>query len=126
MYGHRAPPTAIQRVAPLHRTDVWGIDRAPCATRHSAIGCRHRVAIDRFHCHLTTARESRPCPTSEMLDAFFQEGWNARDLDRLMSFMAEDCVFESSGGPDVCGTRYQGRDRVREGFARVFAAVPNA
>ena len=61
-----------------------------------------------------------------MLDAFFQEGWNARDLDRLMSFMAEDCVFESSGGPDVCGTRYQGRDRVREGFARVFAAVPNA
>ena len=25
--------------------------------------------------------------------------------------------------PDVCGTRYEGRERVREAFARIFAAV---
>jgi ketosteroid isomerase-like protein len=25
----------------------------------------------------------------------------------------------------VCGTRYEGRERVREAFARVFAAVPD-
>ena len=34
-----------------------------------------------------------------------------------MSFMTDDCVFEASAGPDVCGTRYAGREAVRAGFA---------
>ena len=42
-----------------------------------------------------------------------------------MTFMADDCTFESAAGPEVCGTRHQGRERVREAFARVFAAVPD-
>jgi ketosteroid isomerase-like protein len=43
-----------------------------------------------------------------------------------MSFMTEDCVFEASAGPDVCGTRYAGREAVRAGFADVFATYPDA
>jgi len=63
--------------------------------------------------------------TIKDLEAFFGNGWNQHDLDALMSFMADDCVFESVAGRDVCGTRYEGRERVREAFARIFAAVPD-
>jgi ketosteroid isomerase-like protein len=63
--------------------------------------------------------------TIEKLQAFFEHGWNRHDLDALMSFMADDCVFESASGPEVCGTRHAGRARVREAFARILAAVPD-
>ena len=43
-----------------------------------------------------------------------------------MSFMTDDCVFESSSGPDVCGARYAGREAVRAGFAEVWATFPDA
>jgi len=62
--------------------------------------------------------------TIEDLEAF-GEGWNRHDVDYLMTFMADECVFESATGPDVRGTRYVGRERVREGFAKVFKAFPD-
>jgi len=64
--------------------------------------------------------------TVEQLERFFTAGWNKHDVDVLMTFMADDCVFESTAGPDACGTRHSGRERVREAFARVFANVPDA
>ena len=42
-----------------------------------------------------------------------------------MTFMAEDCVFESAAGPDACGSRNVGREQVRPAFARVFEAFPD-
>ena len=59
------------------------------------------------------------------LQQFFDKGWNAHDLDVLMTFMADDCVFETAGGPEVFGNRYHGRDRVREGFQNVLAKFPD-
>ena len=41
----------------------------------------------------------------------FAEAWNRHDLQTLMSFMSEDCVFQLSSGPDVDGTRYTGYKR---------------
>lgn len=35
----------------------------------------------------------------------------------LMTYMSDDCVFETASGPEVCGTRHAGRERVREAFA---------
>ena len=64
--------------------------------------------------------------TVEQLDRFFTAGWNRHDLDVLMTFMADDCVFESTAGPEPCGTRHAGRERVRAAFARVFASFPDA
>ena len=58
--------------------------------------------------------------TSDFLQAF-ADAWNRDDVDALMAFMTEDCVFESSAGPEVCGTRYAGREAVRAGYAEVFA-----
>lgn len=66
-----------------------------------------------------------PEVTAEVLQAF-AEAWNRHDLDALMSFMAADCVFESSAGADVCGTRYVGTEAVRAGFADVWESFPDA
>jgi len=63
--------------------------------------------------------------TTEVLQAF-ADAWNRHDADALMSFMTEDCVFESSAGPDICGTRYADREAVRAGFAEVWATFPDA
>ena len=64
--------------------------------------------------------------TTKDLDAFFEAGWNGHDVDFLMTFMSDDCVFESIAGPEACGTRHAGPERVREAFSRVFAAFPDA
>ena len=63
--------------------------------------------------------------TVEDLEAF-AAAWNRHDIDALMSFMTHDCVFEASAGPEVCGTRYEGREAVRRGFAQVWASFPDA
>jgi steroid delta-isomerase-like uncharacterized protein len=63
--------------------------------------------------------------TVEMLEAF-ADAFNRHDPDGVMSFMTEDCVFEASAGPDVCGMRHSGRDAVRAAFADVFATFPDA
>ena len=65
-------------------------------------------------------------PPWRELDAFFGSGWNGHDVDFLMTFMSDDCVFESTAGPEACGTRHAGLERVREAFARVFASFPDA
>lgn len=62
--------------------------------------------------------------TEELLDAF-ADAWNRHDADALMSFMTEDCVFESSTGPDVWGTRHVGRDAVRAGYVDVWKTFPD-
>jgi len=54
------------------------------------------------------------------------EAWNRHDLDSLMSLFAEDCVFEASGGEEVCGTRFEGYLEVREAFASVLESMPDA
>ncbi|MEK7786578.1 MAG: nuclear transport factor 2 family protein [Chloroflexota bacterium] len=63
--------------------------------------------------------------TTEFLQVF-ADAWNRHDVVALMSFMTEDCVFEASAGPDVCGTRCAGREAVRAGFAEVWATFPDA
>jgi steroid delta-isomerase-like uncharacterized protein len=66
-----------------------------------------------------------PGVTTEILQAF-ADAWNRHDVDALMSFMTDDCVFEGSAGPEVFGTRYTGREAVRSGFAEVWATFPDA
>jgi steroid delta-isomerase-like uncharacterized protein len=63
--------------------------------------------------------------TVEFLQAF-ADAWNRHDVDDLMSFMTDDCVFESSAGSEVQGTRYVGRDAVRTGYARAWSDFADA
>jgi steroid delta-isomerase-like uncharacterized protein len=66
-----------------------------------------------------------PEATIETLQAF-ADAWNRHDIDAIMSFMADDCVFEASAGPDVCGARFEGREAVRAAFEDVWATFPDA
>ena len=70
---------------------------------------------------------SKPSPavTTDVLQAF-AEAWNRHDADALMTFMTDDCVFDASAGPDVCGAHYAGRDAVRAAFEDVWATFPDA
>ena len=65
------------------------------------------------------------CVTTETLQAF-AEAWNRHDVDALMSFMTDDCVFEASAGPEVCGQRHVGRAAVRAAYAEVWATFSDA
>ncbi len=56
----------------------------------------------------------------QILDAF-----NQHDLDTIMSFFAEDCVFEMPRGPHPWGERYVGIEQVRAGLATRFTGIPN-
>ena len=53
------------------------------------------------------------------------EGFNAHDLDAIMSHFAEGCIFESPRGPDRWGRRFEGIDEVRRGFAARFETIPD-
>jgi len=86
-----------------------------------------RASADQLYRELTRASRAATLirMTTKELDAFF-DGWNRHDVDSLMTFMADDCVFETASGTEACGTRYVGRERVRAAFARVFASYPDA
>lgn len=56
----------------------------------------------------------------EIFDAF-----NAHDLDRIMSYFAEDCSLDMPRGPDEWGHRFVGRAAVRKGLAARFAGLPD-
>jgi steroid delta-isomerase-like uncharacterized protein len=51
--------------------------------------------------------------------------FNAHDLDAIMAFFADDCVFETPRGPEPHGRRLVGRDAVRSGFAARFDGIPD-
>jgi steroid delta-isomerase-like uncharacterized protein len=61
----------------------------------------------------------------EVLQAF-ADAWNRHDIEALMSFMTDDCVFEASAGPQACGASSTGREAVRAAFAEVWATYPDA
>ena len=63
--------------------------------------------------------------TVESLQAF-ADAFNQHDVDAIMRFMTDDCVFEASAGPDVCGARYEGRASVAAAFVDVWTTFPDA
>jgi ketosteroid isomerase-like protein len=56
-----------------------------------------------------------PTQTRLSLLAEFGQAWLAKDLDKLMSFMSDDCEFRASVG-DEPGATFVGTDEVRRGF----------
>ena len=63
--------------------------------------------------------------TVETLEAF-SAAWNAHDIDALMSFMTEDCIFETVAGPEVYGSRFVGQEAVRKAFESAWKNFPDA
>lgn len=56
----------------------------------------------------------------ELLAAF-----NRHDLDAIMGYFADDCVFYMPRGAGPCGDRYSGKAEVRAGLAKRFEGIPD-
>ena len=74
---------------------------------------------------MPTSSPPRPPVTAATLEAF-GDAWNRHDIDALMSFMSDDCVFQTAAGADACGTRHAGTEAVRKAFAAAWEMVPDA
>ena len=61
-------------------------------------------------------------PTPELLKQI-GEAFNSRDVDRIMSFFAEDCTFLMARGPEADGRRVHGKDAVRKVLADRFKVI---
>ncbi|WP_274627331.1 nuclear transport factor 2 family protein [Arvimicrobium flavum] len=53
------------------------------------------------------------------------EAFNAHDLDRIMTFFADDCVLEMPRGKEPWGARFEGRESVRAALATRFEGLPD-
>lgn len=62
--------------------------------------------------------------TVDVLRAFL-DAFNRHDLDRIMEFFADECVFYMPRGVGPRGDRYVGKTEVRAGLAKRFAGVPD-
>ena len=56
----------------------------------------------------------------------FGAAWNRHDIDALMGFMTDDCVFHAVAGPHLFGRTFRGRAAVREGFQLAWQTFPDA
>jgi len=55
----------------------------------------------------------------------FLEAFNRHDLDAIMNFFAEECVFYMPRGSAPRGDRYEGKAQVRAGLATRFEGIPD-
>jgi len=57
-----------------------------------------------------------------MLESIIRDissAWGRADLETLMTFVADDCVYSASVGPEP-GETFVGRDAVRAGFIKML------
>jgi steroid delta-isomerase-like uncharacterized protein len=55
----------------------------------------------------------------------FLDAFNAHDIDAIMSFFTEDCVFDMPRGPAPGGRRLTGKQQVRAGIQSRFDGIPD-
>jgi ketosteroid isomerase-like protein len=63
-------------------------------------------------------------PTPELMKAI-NAAFNARDVDRIAAFFADDATFMMARGPEPCGRRVQGKEAIRTVLADRFAVIPD-
>jgi len=63
-------------------------------------------------------------PVLDLMDRF-TAALNSHDVDAVVALVTQDIVFESTSPPPD-GTRYEGRDAVRQIWAEMLAATPQA
>jgi ketosteroid isomerase-like protein len=55
----------------------------------------------------------------------YTNAWNAHDIDTIMQYMTDDCVFETGAGSERYGTRFEGFETVKACFIRVWTQLPD-
>jgi ketosteroid isomerase-like protein len=75
---------------------------------------------------MTTTGSAQPGvatgPTRTLM-AEINAAFNSRDVDRIMSFFAEDCTFLMARGPEPVGRRVLGKAAVRRVLADRFQVI---
>ena len=66
------------------------------------------------------SKDVTPKMLKEFLDAF-----NRHDLDAIMGYFADECVFYMPRGAKPRGDRYAGKEAVRAGLAKRFEGIPD-
>ena len=61
---------------------------------------------------------------NDSLQQYF-DAWNEHDIEQIMRFMTEDCIFDTGAGKESFGTRYQGYSDVRSRFIEVWSDFPD-
>lgn len=69
--------------------------------------------------------QSRPQLQVRDLEETF-EAFNRHDIDGVMRHFADDCVFFTVSGPNVYGTRIEGREAIAKAFVSVWSSMPDA
>ncbi len=64
-------------------------------------------------------------PVAESTLKAFLDAFNRHDLDAIMAFFADNCVFDAPRGPNPWGRRYTGKDEVRKGLGARFTGIPD-
>lgn len=62
--------------------------------------------------------------TVEMMKGFL-DAFNRHDLDSIMGYFADECVFYMPRGAGPRGDKYVGKNQVREGLAKRFEGIPD-
>lgn len=62
--------------------------------------------------------------TEDDLQAY-SDAWNDHDIEAVMSFMTQDCIFDTGGGSQHYGTRHEGYAVVKARFIEVWTDVPD-
>ncbi|HET9064977.1 MAG TPA: nuclear transport factor 2 family protein [Gemmatimonadales bacterium] len=65
-------------------------------------------------------------PVSVALLKSFLDAFNRHDLDAIMDYFADECVFYMPRGASPRGDRHVGKAGVRAGLATRFAGLPDA
>jgi len=60
----------------------------------------------------------------ELLEQLFI-AFNAGDLDKVMTMIHDDCVFEGAAGPEACGVLIEGASAMRAAFEGVYKTFPD-
>ena len=63
-------------------------------------------------------------PTIDLLMRI-NAAFNARDVDRIMGFFADDATFCMARGPEPCGRRVQGKEAIRRVLGDRFKVIPD-
>jgi ketosteroid isomerase-like protein len=64
-------------------------------------------------------------PVTQELMKSFLDAFNRHDLDAILDFFADECVFYMPRGARPRGDRYAGKIEVRAGLAKRFEGIPN-
>ncbi|MFT7306470.1 MAG: ketosteroid isomerase-like protein [Candidatus Azotimanducaceae bacterium] len=55
----------------------------------------------------------------------YSGAWNAHDIDGIMHYHTVDTIFETGGGAEKFGTRFEGVEIVQARFIEVWSALPD-